>query len=462
MTATAAEALELALWLYRAPAHRNALLGRPLPEGIGQLLRVATGAEDALAAASRITGEPAQVVLEAVRFYLQQVLFHEDADAYRVLGLRSDASQVQAREHHRLLQHWLHPDRRDKDEWESVYAGRVNSAWTRLRTPQARQAYDTALSAQGALAEPARGPDLPVTGPIPVARWHVDPSGGHRDRGRSVAIGVLAGCVGLLVLIALRPEEPPQWVEAPLPPRMAAEEEAAEDARPFAVFDEVLAREPVRRAPMPQVAPPTPPSIDASPPKPRVIPAIAAGRQLVQRPSAATAALALAPDTPTREPIQRPARTPVVPPAPVAAIALVPEARPVPIVLPEAPPKAASPEPAAIAPISDPLARMTQARDRARLVVAYLDDPQLGQPPVWNDVRTAQDAERIRKALHGRQGSKGELQLQLRAPQWRLSADGAHLDSGYRAASEQGRLDIDFVWREEQLLVRALSVVPAT
>ena len=102
MTATAAEALELALWLNRAPAHRNALLGRPLPEGIGQLLRVATGADDAVAAASRITGEPPQVVLEAVRFYLQQVLFHEDADAYRVLGLRSDASQAQAREHHRL------------------------------------------------------------------------------------------------------------------------------------------------------------------------------------------------------------------------------------------------------------------------------------------------------------------------------------------------------------------------
>ena len=477
MTATAAEALELALWLNRAPAHRNALLGRPLPEGIGQLLRVATGADDAVAAASRITGEPPQVVLEAVRFYLQQVLFHEDADAYRVLGLRSDASQAQAREHHRLLQHWLHPDRRGKDEWESIYAGRVNSAWTRLRTPQSRRAYDEERSAQGSIRDPAREPEPTITGPIRVARWRGDPEGGPGDRGRSITIGVLGGCVGLLVLIALRPDKPPQWVEGPSSDRIAAEATAeataGDGASPFAILDAALTREPSQAASAPQVAASLPRASEAAPrvalpapatqeaplPTPRTI-AVAATRPPVARPDAVPDVTVAAKAIP--EPVRRATDAPVVPPEPAAAIAVVVDAGSQPVVPAEVRPRVAKPAPAPARPIPDPLARMTQARDRARLIVAYLDDPKSGQPPVWNDVRTALDAERVRKALHGRLGSSGGVRLQLRSPRWRLSSDGAHLDSDYRASGERGRLGIDFVWREEQLLVSALSVVPAT
>ena len=214
MTATAAEALELALWLHRAPARRAALLGRPLPDGIGQLLRVASGARDQVAAAATITGEDEATILEAVRFYLQQILFHEEADAYRVLGLSPDDSHQRAREHHRLLQQWLHPDRRGADEWESVYATRINQAWSQLRTPQGRAAYDAALLANGTTGPGTPGGSRHGGEYRDAARpIQVQPLQASRARSRNLTLVVLVGCIGLLVLIALRQETPPQWQE---------------------------------------------------------------------------------------------------------------------------------------------------------------------------------------------------------------------------------------------------------
>ncbi len=76
----------------------------------------------------------------AVRFYLQQILFQPDADAYRLLGLASDAAPESVQRHYRWLQSWLHPDRRG-DEWEALLATRVNWAWKHLRTDAARRSY---------------------------------------------------------------------------------------------------------------------------------------------------------------------------------------------------------------------------------------------------------------------------------------------------------------------------------
>src|SRR5690606_41473420 len=89
-----AQILETALALQRAPGERFRLRERPLPDGIVHVLEIASGSPQALAGAAAETGHGEQELLEAVRFYLEQVLFAaEDADAYRVLGLAPDAPQ---------------------------------------------------------------------------------------------------------------------------------------------------------------------------------------------------------------------------------------------------------------------------------------------------------------------------------------------------------------------------------
>src|SRR5690606_8719170 len=59
-------------------------------------------------------------------------------------------------EHYRWLVRWLHPDR-NADEWEALYADRVNRAWHNLRQPEKRAAYDRSLADRGA-AVAARAP----------------------------------------------------------------------------------------------------------------------------------------------------------------------------------------------------------------------------------------------------------------------------------------------------------------
>ena len=143
------EALVLALGLLRAPSRRTQLAARPLPTGMTTLLEVAGGSHSAANAAAQSTGATPAELLEASRFFVQQVLFTEGATAYRVLGASQDAEQSTLVTHHRLLQRWLHPDRSNGEAWDSAYSAQVNEAWSRLRTPRIRQAYDDALIALG-------------------------------------------------------------------------------------------------------------------------------------------------------------------------------------------------------------------------------------------------------------------------------------------------------------------------
>jgi hypothetical protein len=73
-----------------------------------------------------------EAVIEAARFYLQQLLFRADADCYRILGLEPGASRATARTHMRWLLQWLHPDR--NSGLDAVYAERVLKAWREIST----------------------------------------------------------------------------------------------------------------------------------------------------------------------------------------------------------------------------------------------------------------------------------------------------------------------------------------
>jgi hypothetical protein len=121
--------IELALDLARMPALARSSAVPPLPPNIVELMRIAAASPEACGAAVAQTGEPRHVVIEAARFYLQQVLFRPDADCNRILGIEPATSRATAREHMRWLLEWLHPDRNNNNSWDSVYAERVLKAW---------------------------------------------------------------------------------------------------------------------------------------------------------------------------------------------------------------------------------------------------------------------------------------------------------------------------------------------
>jgi hypothetical protein len=120
--------IELALDLARMPALARTSVVQPLPPNIIELMRIAAASPEACHVAAAKTGEPTAVLIEAARFYLQQVLFRADADCYRILGIEPTASRATARDHMRWLMEWLHPDRND-NSWDGVYAERVLKAW---------------------------------------------------------------------------------------------------------------------------------------------------------------------------------------------------------------------------------------------------------------------------------------------------------------------------------------------
>jgi hypothetical protein len=120
--------IELALDLARMPALARSSAVSVLPPNIIELMRIAAASAEACQAAVAKTGEPAPVIIEAARFYLQQLLFRPGADCYRILGIEPTASRETARSHMRWLLEWLHPDR-NHNSWDAVYAERVLKAW---------------------------------------------------------------------------------------------------------------------------------------------------------------------------------------------------------------------------------------------------------------------------------------------------------------------------------------------
>ena len=136
--------IKLALDLARMPTLARSSVVPPLPPNIIELMRIAAASPEACQAAVAQTGEPRHVLIEAARFYLQQVLFRPDADCYRILGIQPAASRATAREHMRWLLEWLHPDR-NNNSWDAVYAERVLKAWREVS------------AANGSAAKPSLG-----------------------------------------------------------------------------------------------------------------------------------------------------------------------------------------------------------------------------------------------------------------------------------------------------------------
>lgn len=107
---------------------------------------------------------------EAALFFAEHVLLAHNADHYRVLGLRMQATNSEIRERYHLLMRIFHPDRCGwlRLDGERL-AARINLAYQTLRNPALRSSYDLSLRQAQA---PIRVP--PVFDPPSVRR--------HRER----------------------------------------------------------------------------------------------------------------------------------------------------------------------------------------------------------------------------------------------------------------------------------------
>lgn len=446
-------ALECALALLRAPAERHALRQRPLPAGVDVLLGIAAGAmPDELAEAAYTFNETAPRIREAAQFYAREVLFFPQADAYRVLGVEADASPEQIKAHHRLLQHWLHPDRLHSED-DSVFASRVNAAWNQLRNPARRQAYDRQLQ-QDRLPVVLDGGEMPQAAHAWVADEGIPRS---RWRHRLPMLALSASCVFLVVLILRDMERVPDTWKSPASqePAGPAVEAAAEDeaARPPIPAAEVkvsglvhtaeTAAEQIADPSSPKGWPVSPSSIETA--LPPVVEAAFPAPQMtvpITPPSPRLVELAMPPPPKTPEPVLA-ASPPVAPSSVREAVST------------QAPLSSTVQQSAAETPSFPTQARIKQAWDAGEQLLRYMETVGKPPPPIWSSPAIQSGANQLRETLH----NAGRVKLS--DSQWRIGNENAVLTSGYVLqgdAASTGRLTADLVWREDRWLVTGLSV----
>lgn len=445
------EALDLALGLLRAPARRGLLAARPLPSGMTALLEVAGGSPAAASDAAASIGATPEEMLEAARFFVQQVLLAEGADAYRILGVENDADAGRIRDHHRLLLRWLHPDRTQGEQWESALATRVNQAWTQLRTPAARAAYDSRLPAQPAPQEPHAdlAPFVPPLAPAPRVQAGAAPV--RRPGLGAIGFAVLTlACLGLGWLAFKGGSEPVM----PDFHRVAAAASASAPSPAPEVTDAPqadLGAVAIIAAAAAPAAPPAPP-----------LPEIVAQPELEPEPPPAPVV--------HRSPIPAglpEARAPeVIPILPVAEIALIPVEAPAmpefPVPEPLPPPR---PEPAPLAAdIPDPLQLFESANAAIDALCGWLASDQGVTQPAYADPPARLEAVGERLRLHERlgQGTSGQLSLDQR--DWRLGAEHAVVEARYRLTArgrerEAGSAHIQLSRHDSHWQLASLSLV---
>jgi hypothetical protein len=170
-----AEALRLAIDLMHSPSQVRFLRSVPLPPDVLSLVCVAAGDEEATKAAVEETGRSREMLREAAVFFVEQLLLYPDADSYRVLGVRPDATYHELRRNMAMLLRWLHPDLDGHGE-RAVFASRVTRAWDTLKNKERRAAYDQ-------LRRSAKADDVGVRRKA-GARSHRRESSGRRADGQ--------------------------------------------------------------------------------------------------------------------------------------------------------------------------------------------------------------------------------------------------------------------------------------
>ena len=478
MASARGDALDWALALARAPGERRALRQRPLPDGMETVLQVAGGSHVvAIQEAAAHAGMAPAEVVEAARFYLREMLFFPDADAYRVLGLAADASDEQVKHHHRLLQQWLHPDRPTSD-WDAAFAARVNAAWSQLRTPARREAYAATLPATPPVADSAPSWSPPTRIRAPRLDGEHAEAALDEDRWRRRApVLALFGVCALLGVLAVRDmqQEPERALAGGEPAAMPATEDAPEvalqlpAATPPAVAKPaaqkrvdmatvrparsapVAAKPATKPAPTPTVRtavavvdkpvkrPVLPPVAMAAAPKPKAVPdkrtlvlaKAPASKPAVVLASAAPKAVATpVPAKPAAKTAVAAIPPPVKPPSKTAAVA-APKAPSMPVVVAAKPVARPATRPATVAPPPEPKAIVAAVPVAPEAPVAA--PPRVAQSPV-QVAQAQQTGQRLLAYVSGRGGGV--------PPIWANVASQTQASRARDALQGAGRVDV--------------------
>ncbi len=174
-------AIRAAIDVYLLPSRIRRLKQFPLPEGVTLVLRVAVGDVEAVQEATAATGKPAEFVLAAAAFFIEQILLDPAGDSYRLLGVRPDAANAELRRNMALLLRWLHPDVCQNAE-QTIFIARVTGAWDNLKTPERRAAYDVARGVREAVeSEPEERTDSSASnGPLTSPQENGERAGHYR------------------------------------------------------------------------------------------------------------------------------------------------------------------------------------------------------------------------------------------------------------------------------------------
>ncbi len=167
---------------------------RPIPQDVLELMKIAAGSEEHCRLAATRTGQREDVLIEAARFYLQQILFRADADCYRILGLAPGASKDRARLHMAALLQWLHPDR--NNGLEGLYAHRVIAAWQQISGSERGNEPRPKVS-NAPVARRPRRPRRPHSPKLAGPPWIRIPS---KKRGSIYSVAIKWGVVGVITL----------------------------------------------------------------------------------------------------------------------------------------------------------------------------------------------------------------------------------------------------------------------
>ena len=368
------------------------------------LLRIASGAPEPLAAAAAGFGEPAPRVLDAARFYLQQALFFPGADAYRLLAASPGSDAGTLREHHRLLQAWLHPDR-GGEEWGTRYAARVNAAWSQLRDQTRREAYASHSTGAPAMATAGQGRR--------AVAWRAVPGDASRAWWPAIALALAVfACIGLLFLNqrARQAGGFETAADQPLARDARATERVALSALARTVRDVAsLAR---KSEAEPETT--TPPRDQPSP----------------REPAASVAIARIASHGERHAPAPRPAE-PTARPEPLA---IVPASMASTSPSPPVAPSSARVEPGLRMPAPSPtppdaaLARFGKA-------IAFLSARRGVPPPIWNDLAALDDAQSIHDRLRACYAA-GAMRVSPAA--WEIDGRMARAVAPYRLSRADG------------------------
>ena len=116
-----------AINVFKQPARLHGLWKHGLPFDTLQVIKIAAGDADSVAAAAMDRNVEEAKLREAADFYLRQMFLQAGPSRHRLLGLAPQAGLEELRTHRRWLLKWLHPDRAGS-KWRAAYFKQISDA----------------------------------------------------------------------------------------------------------------------------------------------------------------------------------------------------------------------------------------------------------------------------------------------------------------------------------------------